>query len=109
MIARASEHVFLSAEPEVAIENIFDRPFDNAIATARTCYSSRGIISTRQVAGEDVLVPIVVIGLVAAFMTLVGMLLARRIGPRLGRAGEVLAGLVLIGIGVKVLADAIFF
>jgi putative Mn2+ efflux pump MntP len=58
--------------------------------------------------GQDYLFPIVVIGVVAGMATLVGMLLARRIGRRLGRAGEVLAGLVLIGIGVRILAGAIF-
>ena len=59
------------------------------------------------VTGEEFLMPIVVIGVVAALMTLAGMLLAGRIGPRLGRAGEVLAGVVLIGIGAKVLFDAL--
>jgi len=44
---------FLSAEPEVVIENIFDRPYENAVATARTCYSSRGIILPGQVSGDD--------------------------------------------------------
>jgi len=57
--------------------------------------------------GESFLVPIVVIGVVAGVMTVVGMLLAGRIGPRLGRVGEVVAGLVLVGIGVKVLVDGL--
>jgi len=59
--------------------------------------------------GERFLVPIVVIGVVAGLLTIAGMLLARRIGPRLGRAGEALAGVVLIGIGVKILLDALVF
>jgi putative Mn2+ efflux pump MntP len=58
--------------------------------------------------GRDYLVPILVIGAVAGVATLIGMLLARRIGPRLGRAGEALAGLVLIGIGVRILFGALF-
>ena len=36
---------FLSPEPEVVITNAFARPFDNAVATARTCYSGAGIVS----------------------------------------------------------------
>jgi putative Mn2+ efflux pump MntP len=40
-------------------------------------------------------------------MTLVGMLLAGRIGPRLGRVGEALAGVVLLGIGTKILLEAL--
>ncbi|HKI86407.1 MAG TPA: FAD-dependent thymidylate synthase, partial [Thermoanaerobaculia bacterium] len=42
----------LSVAPAVRLVNRFDRAFDNAVATARTCYSSRGIISPEEVAGE---------------------------------------------------------
>lgn len=41
---------FLSPEPEVRLVNHFERSFDNAVATARTCYSSKGIVSAEQVA-----------------------------------------------------------
>jgi len=43
---------FLSAAPKVTLVNAFEKPFDNAVATARTCYSSKGIITAEQVAGE---------------------------------------------------------
>src|SRR4051812_1152253 len=33
----------LSPEPVVLLENAFQRPYDNAVATARTCYSSKVI------------------------------------------------------------------
>jgi thymidylate synthase ThyX len=49
----ALEDRFLSAEPQAIIENIFARPFENAVATARTCYSSKGIVLPGQVSGED--------------------------------------------------------
>jgi thymidylate synthase ThyX len=39
-------------EPEVRLVNAFDRPLDNAVAAARTCYSARGVITPEQVAGE---------------------------------------------------------
>jgi thymidylate synthase ThyX len=35
---------FLSPEPVVELENSFHNPFKNAVATAKTCYSSKGII-----------------------------------------------------------------
>src|ERR1043166_6803664 len=35
--------VELSPEPVVELANAFDRPYDNAVATARTSYSSKGI------------------------------------------------------------------
>ena len=40
---------FLSALPKATLVNRFELPFDNAIATARTCYSSKGIIGADQV------------------------------------------------------------
>lgn len=43
--------VFLSAPPEVRLVNAFERPFENSVATARTCYSSRGIVTAEEVAG----------------------------------------------------------
>jgi putative Mn2+ efflux pump MntP len=49
--------------------------------------------------------PAAVIGVVACVMTALGMVLGRRAGRRLGRAAEVVGGLVLVGIGVKLLAS----
>jgi thymidylate synthase ThyX len=50
-IAGTSEERFLSPPPEVAITHAFARPFDNVVATARTCYSGGGIVSDAQVLG----------------------------------------------------------
>ena len=44
-------------------------------------------------------------GLVAGLATLVGMRLAGHIARRVGRRVEILAGLVLIGLGLKILHD----
>lgn len=40
---------FYSAPPEIKLINSFQLPFDNAIATARTCYSSKGVIKAEDV------------------------------------------------------------
>ncbi len=42
----------LGPAPSVRLVNAFARPFDNAIATARTCYSATGIITESDVAGD---------------------------------------------------------
>ncbi len=47
--------------------------------------------------------PAVVIGIVACALTAAGMHVGRRLGGAFGRRMEVLGGLVLIGIGVKIL------
>ncbi len=38
--------------PTVRLVACFERPLDNAVATARTCYSTRGIVRPEQVAGD---------------------------------------------------------
>ena len=43
---------FLSLPPDVRLVNRFERSYDLAVATARTCYSSKGIVSTAEVAGD---------------------------------------------------------
>src|SRR3989338_1172919 len=42
----------LSPEPAVKLENYFKDPFDNAVAAARTCYSSR-VVTTEEVHRDD--------------------------------------------------------
>lgn len=41
--------IFRSPEPDVQIVKAFSTPFKNALATARTCYSSSGIIRDEQI------------------------------------------------------------
>lgn len=43
---------FLSGGPLVALENAFARPYENAVATARTCYSSKGVLRAGDVSGD---------------------------------------------------------
>jgi len=55
--------------------------------------------------GSTIVVPAIVIGLVAAAFTAVGMLLGRRIGALWGKRVEIAGGFILIGIGVKTLVE----
>jgi thymidylate synthase ThyX len=43
---------FLSIPPQASLTNAFGQPFNNAVATARTCYSSR-VIEPDEVARDD--------------------------------------------------------
>jgi len=49
--------------------------------------------------------PSLIIGVVAAGMTLIGMNIGGRLGARFGKRMELIGGLVLIGIGVKILVE----
>ena len=55
--------------------------------------------------GSTIIMPAMVIGVVAAAFTAVGMVLGRRIGSLWGKRVEVLGGLILIGIGVKIVVE----
>jgi len=49
--------------------------------------------------------PAAIIGLVAGVLTLVGMLLGRRVGTLWGKRVEIFGGLILIGIGVRIVLE----
>lgn len=50
MVPEAETSPFVSPPPVVRLVNAFARPFENAIATARTCYSGKGIVTEDDVA-----------------------------------------------------------
>ena len=55
--------------------------------------------------GAGIVIPALVIGVVAASFTVVGMVLGRRVGMLAGKWVEVAGGLVLIGSGVKIVVE----
>ena len=55
--------------------------------------------------GSTIVVPAIVIGIVAAAFTACGMILGRRLSAAWGKRVEVLGGLILIGIGAKILIE----
>lgn len=46
--------------------------------------------------------PVVIIGIVTALITMTGMIVGSRLGAHFGKRVEILGGLVLIGIGLKI-------
>ena len=57
------------------------------------------------VLGVSIWTPALVIGLVAGILTVAGMLLGRRVGDQWGPRVEIAGGLILIGIGLKILIE----
>ncbi|MGI5863577.1 MAG: manganese efflux pump MntP family protein [Myxococcales bacterium] len=58
--------------------------------------------------GTGIVFPALVIGVVAAGFTVVGMVLGRRVGMLAGQWVEVAGGFVLIGIGVKIVVEHLY-
>ena len=61
------------------------------------------------VLAREVLFPALVIGVVSFAMTLTGVFLGRRLKARFGGYAEILGGLILIGIGVKIFLEHTIF
>ncbi len=57
----------------------------------------------------SIVMAVTIIGVVAAALTLVGMLLAGRIPATSGMRAEIVAGLVLVGLGIKTVAEHYLF
>lgn len=51
--------------------------------------------------GTDILYPALVIGVVAAAMTVLGLVFGKAVGMKFSRAAGIFGGLVLIGLGIK--------
>jgi len=66
-----------------------------------TSIDALGVGFSLGLAGQAVMGPAVVIGLVAGFMTLAAMLLGRGLGARLGRRAGAVGGVILLAIAVK--------
>lgn len=43
---------FTSPSPRVRLVHAFERPFENVVATARTCYSAKGIVTEEQASAK---------------------------------------------------------
>jgi manganese efflux pump family protein len=75
------------------------------ILSVATSIDALAVGLTLGVIGSTILVPVLVIGIVAAGFTVLGMRLGRRIGSRWGKRVEVLGGIILLGIGIKIVLE----
>jgi putative Mn2+ efflux pump MntP len=61
------------------------------------------------VLGYEITKTVIIIGLVTFIFSMLGLQLGKLFGKRLGKSVEIFGGLVLIGIGVKILFEHIYF
>ena len=57
------------------------------------------------VMNQRILLPSVVIGVVCALFSLLGVAIGNRVGPLFGRRSEAIGGIALVAIGIKILAE----
>ena len=92
---------------EKALEDPKDptRGLTLVLLSVATSIDALAVGLTMGMLGTDIWLPALIIGLVAGAFTMAGMLLGRRIGALWGPRVEVLGGLVLCGIGLKILLE----
>ncbi len=56
-----------------------------------------------------ILVPVLLIGIITFGISLLGMLIGHKLGYYLGKRFEIIGGIILIGIGIKILIEHIYF
>jgi len=84
------------------------RGWDLVILSVATSIDALAVGLSIGMLGGVILLPAVIIGLVAAALTVAGMLLGGKIGGLWGKKVEVVGGLVLIAIGIRIVAEHLF-
>ncbi len=77
------------------------------LLSVATSLDALAIGLTLALVGGDILTPAIVIAVVAALLSFVGIQLGRRLGQTIGPHAERFGGFVLIGIGVKLLVEGL--
>ena len=94
-----------AAEEEKKTASDPTRGMSLVILSVATSIDALAVGFSLSLLGVSIWWPAVVIGLVAGVLTVAGMLLGRRAGDHWGPRVEIVGGLVLIGIGVKILVE----
>lgn len=75
------------------------------ILSLATSMDSLGVGLSFALLSTSILIPALIIGVIAFFLSFMGVFLGNRIGQIFGRRIEVAGGLILIGIGIRILIE----
>jgi len=76
--------------------------WDLVLLSVATSVDALAVGLSLAIIGSQILFPAMVVGVIACLLTLVGMLVGKHIGLLWGERVEIFGGLVLIGIGVRI-------
>ena len=57
----------------------------------------------------NIITPVLIIGLITFFISVIGLLIGHKLGCHFGKRFEIFGGIVLIGIGIKILIEHLYF
>ena len=95
----------LSSESDELSQSDLTRGWTLVMLSIATSIDALAVGLSMAFLGVDVWTPGIVIGLVAAAMTAIGMFFGRQLGTKFGRRMGLVGGLVLIGIGIKIVIE----
>ena len=90
----------LGDEEEITDSFSFREVFILAIATS---IDALAVGMTYALIGEEIIIPSIIIGIVAFIFTVAGIFMGKKIGNYFGGRFQILGGVILILIGVKIL------
>lgn len=99
----------LFAMPDEVRSSDPTRGWSLVMLSVATSIDALAVGLTLAMLGVSIWMPALIIGLVAGVLTVAGMLLGRRIGGIWGKRVEVLGGLVLVAIGLRILLEHTMF
>ena len=81
------------------------RGWDLVLLSIATSIDALAVGLSMALLGSSIIIPALVIGVITASLTAIGMLLGRKIGNLWGKRVEVVGGLILIAIGVNIVVE----
>jgi putative Mn2+ efflux pump MntP len=97
--------IWASFHPEERSARNPTRGWDLVVLSVATSIDAMAVGLSLALIGADIWLPVLVIGLVAAGLTAAGMLLGKRVGQNWGKRVEILGGLILLFIGLRIVAE----
>lgn len=85
------------------------RGWSLVILSVATSIDALAVGLSLAVIGTDIWYPAAVIGVITSILSLIGILLGKRIGDRFGKKIETIGGLILCFIGIRIVIEHVFF
>ena len=99
----------LSGDVKASDSNDPTRGISLVILSVATSIDALAVGLSLAMLDVSIWLPALIIGLITAVLTVIGMLLGNRIGRQHGKKMELIGGLILIAIGLKILISDLFF
>ena len=97
-------------DPEMDVKRVDpSRGFNLILLSVATSIDALAVGFSLAMLNIRIWYPSVIIGVVTGLLSLIGVLVGNRLGIRFGKSMEIVGGIVLVAIGLRILIDHLFF